>query len=60
MQTFKSRAENLQERAAQIAKMPVFERPKAATDLVGDLSGFLVALSDRVDALTPFADEGAE
>lgn len=60
MHTFKSRAENLQERAAQIAAMPMLMRPQAATDLVGDLSGFLVDLSDRVDALTPFADEGAE
>lgn len=56
--TLTERAKGLRDRAADAQKASWGERPKLAFDLVNDLADFLQEVAKRVDALTPYIDEG--
>lgn len=55
--TLTERAKGLRDRAADAQNAPFYDRAKLANDLINDLADFLQEVAERVDALTPYADE---
>lgn len=55
--TLRDEAKMLAARAHDVKAAPLFERAALASDLVEDVAAFLVRLSERVDAVTPYVDE---
>lgn len=55
--SLKDEAKMLRARAADVQRLPMWDRATAAGYLVEDVSAFLERLAARVDALTPFIDE---
>lgn len=58
--TLKHRAAVLKARADALKDAGMMQRMNEAPALVEDVAAFMVDLADRVDALTPYIDEGAE
>lgn len=54
----KGRAEALSLKAQQIKPASLMLNPAAGLAVVGELATLLVDMGARIDALTPFADEG--
>ena len=55
--TLRDEAKMLAARAQDLKSAPMMQRPALASDLVEDVAGFLVRLSEQVDAVTPYVDE---
>lgn len=55
----KSRAEDLHRRAQELRKAGAVAQMTKGPQLVEETGAFLVELAARVDALTPYQDEGA-
>lgn len=58
MTDLRDRAIILADRAKDIQDAPFMQRPALALDLGGDLADLLVEIATRIDAMTPYADEG--
>lgn len=58
--TLTERAKGLRDRAADAQNAPWHERAKLGADLLNDLADFLQEVAERVDALTPYIDEGGQ
>jgi len=58
--TLTERAKGLKDAAADAQNAPWHERAKLASDLLNDLADFLEEVAERVDALTPYIDEGGQ
>lgn len=58
MQTLKPRALDLLERAEAVKSAPILTRMSEGAKLADDLAAFVVELAERIDAVTPFLDEG--
>ena len=57
--TLTERARDLVKRAEAVKKAPVLSRPAEALALAEDMGALLVKMAERLDALTPYADEVA-
>jgi hypothetical protein len=55
----KQRAEDLHRRAKELRSAGALAQMTKGPDLVEDTGAFLVELATRLDALTPYQDEGA-
>lgn len=58
MQPMKTKAEDLHRRAQELRKAGAMAQMTKGPQLVEETGAFMVALAERVDALTPFLDEG--
>ncbi len=57
--TLTERARRLVERAEDVKQAPVLSRPAEALALAEAMGALLLAMAERLDALTPFIDEAA-
>jgi len=51
-------ARALAKSAQEVKSSPIFARAELASGLVDRMAVFLVEMADKVDALTPYLDEG--
>lgn len=58
MANLKERAQELQERARKLRKAGAMAQMSQGPALVEDTGDFLVEMAERLDALTPYQDEG--
>ncbi|WGT50160.1 hypothetical protein [Thioclava nitratireducens] len=58
MKALKPRAEALRDRAEAVKAAPILTRMAEGARLADDLAAFVVDLAERIDAVTPFLDEG--
>jgi ABC-type phosphate/phosphonate transport system substrate-binding protein len=57
MAELRERAIALADRGREIQNAPFMQRPALAAEFAEDVSAFLVDVAERLDALTPYADE---
>lgn len=58
MKPLKERAEDLHRRAEELSKAGALAQMSKGPDLVAETGAFMVELAARLDALTPYQDEG--
>ncbi|AUQ50004.1 hypothetical protein PhaeoP83_01731 [Phaeobacter inhibens] len=54
----KTRANRLTQRAEMLPKLPMMQRAEQAVILAQETAALLAVMCNRLDALTPFQDEG--
>lgn len=59
-ETLAARAKTLRAKAADLKSAPLWDRPAMAGDMVDEVAALVVDIALRVEALTPYQDEGAD
>lgn len=55
-----TRAKMLRDKGAKLKDAPILTKMNSAAEFGGEVADFIVELAERVDALTPFEDEGTQ